>query len=148
MPAVRKALGTLTELELSLWSEEAGPSVLVDAGGRVYVRRPGGEVQSPDGARPLDPDLLDLIEPFSTREGTEGPHLQAPRPHVRIVPGKLSGSPHVLKTRVETIALAALDGRGLDADQIHTLYPMISPVAIGDALDFERQLQTNLRAAA
>jgi uncharacterized protein (DUF433 family) len=90
---------------------------------------------------------LDLIAPFQTELG-RGPNLYAPRPSLRIIPGKLSGSPHIVKTRTETIALAALRQRGLPDAKIAALYPLAPPVAIAEALDLEDELQGNLRAAA
>lgn len=148
MPAVLRALSALRDLDLSLWTEDGAPRVAVDRGGRVWLRPEQGDVQTTEGLRPLDADWLDLIEPFSTWEGTRGPNLQAPKPHLRIVPGKLSGSPHIVSTRIETIAIAALRDRGLDHEKIHQLYPVVAPVAIAEAIDLERQLRANLKAAA
>jgi hypothetical protein len=51
-------------------------------------------------------------------EGLKGPDLVRPKPELRIVPGKLSGSPHVAGTRVETTAIAALAKDGLDTERI------------------------------
>lgn len=148
MRAVKTALAALRELDLSLWSEEGAPRVAVDRGGRVWLRTELDTVQTVEGQRPLDADWLDLIEPFSTWEGTQGPNLQSPKPHLRIVPGKLSGSPHIVKTRIETIAISALRDRGLDHERIHRLYPIVQPVAIAEAIDLERELSENLKAAA
>ena len=148
MPAVRNALAALRELDLTLWTENGGPAVAVDRAGAVHLRIETGLVERVDGARPLDPDWLELIEPFSTGAQTEGPNLQAPRPNLRIVPGKLSGSPHIVSTRIETIAIAALEKRGLGSDRIHALYPIVAPGAIGEALELEHQLSRNLQLAA
>jgi len=148
MPAVRRALDALRDLDLGLWTEERGPTVLVDRGGNVHIRVAPGVVERPDGLRPFHPDWLDLIEPFSTSETIEGPNLQAPRPHLRIVPGKLSGSPHIANTRIETIAVAALADRRLSAEAIHSLYPAVSPGALAEAVDLEHQLRQNLKIAA
>ncbi len=147
MPAVKRALETLNELDLSLWTEEGGPAVMVDRGGRVWFRS-SGEVLASTGVRPLDPDWIDLIEPFTTRESTQGPNLQSPRPHLRIVPGKLSGSPHVVSTRIETVVLASFADRGFASEQIHQFYPVVSVGAIAEAIDLERQLIRNLKTAA
>lgn len=148
MPAVLRALAALRKLDLSLWTEEGAPRVAVDRAGGVFVRSADGSVQTPEGLRPLEEEWLELIEPFTTWEGTRGPNLQAPKPHLRIVPGKLSGSPHIVSTRIETIAIAALRDRGLDHDRIHMLYPVVSPIAIAEAIDLEKQLNANLKAAA
>jgi uncharacterized protein (DUF433 family) len=147
MPAVRKALNTLRELDLSLWTEETGPPVAVDRSGHVWLRTDGA-VRDAAGAAPLAPEWLDLIEPFSTREGSVGPDLQAPKPNLRIVPGKLAGSPHIAGSRIETVSLAALADRGLVEGQIHALYPAVAAIAIGEAIALEHQLRENLKAAA
>ena len=70
-----------------------------------------------------------------------------PRPSLRIVPGKLAGSPHIAQTRIETAAVGALGLRGLPNEVIHELYPEVEPRAIVDALDLESQLSRNLKAA-
>ncbi|MGH2884734.1 MAG: DUF433 domain-containing protein [Solirubrobacteraceae bacterium] len=146
MPTVRRALRGLRDLDLALWTEELGPSVAVDRSGHIYFDA-AGQVSTLTGQRPLNRDLLDLIAPFETEVGV-APNLYAPRPSLRIVPGKLSGSPHIVKTRIETVAIAALEERGLTEAKIAKLYPMAPPVAIGEALDLEHQLQTHLRSAA
>jgi integrase len=75
--------------------------------------------------------------------------LHAPRPHLRIVPGKLSGSPHIAHSRIETLAVAALASRGYETETIIKLYPHVRPaVAFNEAVDLEHQLVENLRAAA
>lgn len=148
MPVVRRALDSLRELDLRLWTDEGGPAVAVDRSGSVYLRTGPGRVETLAGAWPLDAELLDLIEPFSTTEATEGPNLQSPRPHLRIVPGKLAGSPHIVSSRIETVAIAALSDRGFDRERIHTLYPIVAPVAIGEAIELELQLRQNLKVAA
>jgi uncharacterized protein (DUF433 family) len=145
MSAVRLALGQLRDLDLELWTEERGPSVAVDRAGRVHFDAQGGVVDL-RGQRPLDPDMLDLIAPFETDQAS-APDLYAPRPSLRIVPGKLSGSPHIVRTRIETLALAALEERGLVEQKIAALYPIASELAISEALDLEHQLKQNLRAA-
>jgi uncharacterized protein (DUF433 family) len=147
MPVVRFALEKLRELDLELWTEDGGPTVSVDAGGHVYVTLRDEGVERIDGARPLDPDMLQLIEPFKTRT-THGPDLQKPRAHLRIVPGKLSGSPHVAHTRLETVTIASLRGRGFGTENIARLYPKVEPIALVEAIDLEQQLSGNLRAAA
>ncbi len=149
MPAVRRALAQLAELDLRLWSEETGPAVRVDRGGNVQVlSEPSPE--APGRQRALDvagQELLDVIEPFVAVEGPRGPDLVRPRPLLRIVPGKLGGAPHVAHTRLESQAVGALATSGLPQAKIYRLYPDIEPRAIDDALDLERQLEQNLRPA-
>lgn len=65
----------------------------------------------------------------------------------RIVPGKLSGSPNVRRTRVATQALAALSRR-LSSERIYALYPELDHDAVDEALDLEWQLESSLANAA
>jgi uncharacterized protein (DUF433 family) len=67
---------------------------------------------------------------------------------LRIVPGKLSGSPHIAHTRLETVTIAALRERGFLPANIERLYPRVQPIALAEAVDLEQQLDKNLRAAA
>jgi uncharacterized protein (DUF433 family) len=148
MNAVRRALRMLREdLDLELWNEEGGPSVRVDPAGRIYIETPDAGPETVEGQRPLDTELFDLIAPFETPV-SRAPDLTRPRPHLRIVPGKLSGSPHIERTRIETVTIAALTDRGYDSGKIERLYPAASPVALVEAVDLERQLNKDLRAAA
>ena len=147
MPAVKRALKALAELDLDLWTESGGPAVAVDRRGELYIHA-RETVETISGQSPLDADLLDLISPFPTSEGTKGPDLQAPRPRLRIVPGKLAGAPHVEHTRIETQALAALERRGMPTTKLRVLYPLTDDAALDQALDLEHQLATNLRLAA
>lgn len=146
MKAVRRALSEIAELKLGLWSEDDAPSVAVDRSGGIVIER-DGRAQRPGGQSILDPDMLDLLAPFASHEGLHGPDLSVPRPRLRIVPGKLGGSPHVIHTRLESQALGALAGSGLTQAKIYRLYPDVEPAAIEDALDLERQLAQNLRRA-
>ncbi len=144
MKAVRRALGEIDALELDVWSEDTAPSVKVDRSGGIVIEH-DGEAQRLGGQSIIDSDMLDLLAPFDTREGLHGPDLSIPRPRLRIVPGKLGGSPHVAHTRLESQALGALADSGLAQEKIYRLYPDIEPAAIEDALDLERQLSQNLQ---
>ena len=145
MPAVRRALKDLRALDLSIW-DRGRPALLVDANGQVHVKAEAG-VHNLD-RQVVSDDLLDLIAPFTTAEGTHGPDLATPRTELRIIPGKLSGSPHVAHTRLETRALAALARDGFDVARIQQLYPYVSTGQIDQALDLERQLDDNLHKRA
>jgi uncharacterized protein (DUF433 family) len=148
MRTIKFALKTLREeLDLDLWTEDGGPTVAVDRGGKV-IFTPQGTPMAANLQQVFGPGVVDILEPFPTRGGTQGPDLRAPRPRLRIVPGKLAGSPHIERTRVETIALGALVHRGLDIGKVYTLYPTVDPAAIDEAIDLERQLAHNLAVAA
>ncbi len=120
MRLVKRALAALEALDLALWDEDTGPSVAVDRRGEIHIEAPDG-VAALSGQQPID--LLDLIRPFPSRRGIMGPDLHAPRPLLRIVPGKLAGSPHVAHTRVETRALAALAQRGMPGARLSSPLP-------------------------
>jgi len=141
MQAIRRALARLRALGAPLWRAE-GTSLWVDADGEVHVRGPAG-FETRQGQLFL-PGTLDLVAPFTTREGLRGPDLVRPRPALSIAPGKLSGSPHIAHTRLETRVLRALERDGLDIAAIQELYPCVAAPAIAEALDLERQLEGNL----
>jgi uncharacterized protein (DUF433 family) len=151
MPAVRRALAQLAELDMALWTEDTGPAVRVDRAGRILLASRPTLEQTIDRQRLLEPtdrDVFDILAPFPTAGGGRGPDLLAPRPQLRIVPGKLGGSPHVVHTRLESQAVAALADGGLPTAKIYRLYPDVPQPGINDALDLERQLAENLRRAA
>jgi uncharacterized protein (DUF433 family) len=147
MRAVRRALKELGKVDLDLWLEDAGPSVAVDRRGEIVLDL-RDHPRHADGQQLLDADQFQLLRPFEITRELRGPDLVTPRPRLRIVPGKLSGAPHVHRTRIETEALAALARRGMADERIVLLYPAIDKVDVSDALDLERQLQPDLRVAA
>jgi hypothetical protein len=145
MSVVRAALAELDRIDVGVWDEEHGYMVRVSRDGHVYV---GPEERSVplDGQLPLN--QLDLIAPFESEEGIRGPDLFAPRPKLRILAGKLAGAPHLLRTRLETEALAAIANRGIDMERLYGLYPKFDRAAIDQALDLEAQLARNLQPMA
>ena len=150
MAEVRRVLQRLDAEGLDIWSQagqDASASPLVvDRNGRIFVRGLDG-VQDSTGQLVLDEDVLDLLGVFQA-EGGGGPDLIRPRPHLRIVPGKLSGEPHVERTRIATSSIAALHRRGYPAELIAELYPDVDATAIAEAIALEGQLADNLSAAA
>jgi uncharacterized protein (DUF433 family) len=150
VPVIRRALSALRKLDLDVWSEEHGATLLVDRGGTLHWQRDGVVSPIPGpraGEQLVEPELLDLMAPFQVVKGQEGPDLRQPRPMLRIIPGKLAGSPHIVNTRIETVAIGALAGRGMSAALIAELYPTVGKPAIQDALDLEGQLARNVAAA-
>lgn len=140
MPKVRRALLLLDELGLNLWDGDASSSspLLVDGVGEIFVRI--GDVVLNVDRQPvlLQEGVLGLTAPF--REGGgDGPDLIRPRPHLRIIPSKVTGEPHIEHSRVTTQTVAALAARGFATDQIAALYD-ISAVAVQEGIDLERQL--------
>jgi uncharacterized protein (DUF433 family) len=145
MAAVRRALKSLGDLDAPVW-RTGEPTLFVDESGKIYMKPPAGRQDIED--RMEKAEFLNLVAPFSTAEGTRGPDLVRPRPDLRIVPGRISGSPHIAGTRLETRALAALRADGFDDGAIYELYPYVTSAQIGEALDLEAQLAENLRRAA
>lgn len=145
MSVVREALSELEKVDLDLWEQERGFMVRVDRSGVVHVG-PREEAKTLDPQLPLED--LDLLEPFEAESGIQGPNLVAPRPQLRIVPGKLAGAPHLLHTRLETEALAAIAARSPEKENVYRLYPNFDRDAIDQALDLERQLARNLEPVA
>jgi uncharacterized protein (DUF433 family) len=145
LPAVRRALRELGHLAIPLLRDDR-PSVLVDTKGQIHIDATAHVTTV--GGQLVAPDTLDLIAPFTTLEGGTGPDLLRPRPQLRIVPGKLGGSPHVEHTRLETLALASLSADGLTTEQIRDLYPYVENAQILEALDLEAQLARNLTLVA
>lgn len=142
MTGIRRALRKLGALELELF-ERGRPTIGVSRGGEVVIMPPGRPPELTSGQL-LNQGLIDIIAPFETRKGVRGPDLNTPRPLLRIVPGKLAGSPHVVDTRVETRVLAALAARGFSTDKIRRLYPSLERAAIEQAIDLENALAENL----
>lgn len=145
MSIVREALAELDRIDLDLWDEEDGYMVRVSREGEVYVG-PAEDSVPVGGQLPLH--NLDLIEPFESEAGIRGPDLFAPRPRLRIIASKLAGAPHLLRTRLETEALAAIAQRGIDKAKLYGLYPSFDKTAINEALDLEAQLARNLEPVA
>lgn len=140
MSDVRRALAELDELGLDIWSSSydgPGTPLGVDRTGRIYVDV-GERIETTHREGVIE-EALDLLGPFDTEEG-QGPDLIRPRPHLRIVPGKVSGEPHLDHSRITTLTIASLYGRFGDVSKVAALYPDVSQHAIQDAIDLERQL--------
>jgi uncharacterized protein (DUF433 family) len=141
MRDVRQALGQLDEQRLDLWDGRAGASPLyVDRSGRIVIVKADTAVDV--RGQGLVSDWLDLLGPFEGAEGTSGPDLRRPRAHLRIVPGKCAGEPHLEGSRLTTMTIAALVGRGYGVDDLARLYPDESPESIAEAIDLEQSLGT------
>ena len=147
MPQVRQALKMLDEYDLDPWSPSSpGTSpLLVDRGGRIFLRINGEVVDLHGQPSMLDEQVLELTAPF-TSAGGDGPDLLCPRPHLRIVPAKVAGEPHIERSRLTSQTVAALADRGYDPAQIASMYDEPEQ-AIREAIDLERQLAGSLVAA-
>lgn len=141
MRQVRSALEQLDAAGVDLWSAgESGHStpLCVDRSGTVFIRE-GDSARSHAGQAALSDDLLDVLGPFDSGDGW-GPDLRQPMPHLRIVPGKVSGEPHLAHSRLTTPSVAALAERGFSVEQIRRLYPDESAEALKEAIELEHLL--------
>lgn len=148
LPTVREALASVVERGLPIWSYEGGrhdSAILVDRDGKIWIRD-DGELLHADGQRGLE-NVLNLLGPFASDGYVEGPDLLRPRPHLRIIPGRVSGEPHLEHSRISTLTLVALANRGLTIDQIASLYPDQRTDAIEEAVELERSLAIRPAAA-
>lgn len=153
--SMRRVKGTIRAIEDA--SSRMGEAIAsgavtihVDRSGKTYMHsHRGAELIGPNERRRLlGKEMLDPLAQFSIDSLLSGPDLRRPRPTLRIVPGKLTGEPHVAETRIETRVLEALFAKGFEEDQILGMYPDLSPAALFEAVDLERQLSHNLLKAA
>ena len=139
MPQVKETLEELEFRGLDIWAEEpheSGTPLLVNIDGRVHLS--DGWAAGTHGQMSLVP-MLDLLGPFGTGN-RNGPDLIRPRPGIRIVPGKVSGEPHLVGSRITTKSVAALYRRFGDLTPVAALYPEASPETIAQAIDLENTL--------
>jgi uncharacterized protein (DUF433 family) len=146
--AVRRARTKLASLDLDLWTDDGGPSIRVDHRGDVWLATQPSLERAEDSQRALggadaEDTVLEVLAPFQTSVA-RGPDLVCPRPQLRIVPGKLGGSPHIRSTRIESQSVGALTASGLPTARIYQLYPDVGHPAIDQAIDLEQQLAGNL----
>jgi len=151
MSAVRAALEVAATHGVDFWGaggrSAAASSLRVDRSGHVWVQGSNGETLNAwgDPSLRLEGPSLDLLAPF-TLEDRQGPDLVTPMPHLRIVPAKVAGEPHVEGSRITSRSLAALAARGLELGRIGDLYGLSEGV-VGEAVELEARLNP-ARAAA
>ena len=139
MPQVREALEQLERRDLDLWAEnpqQNGSPLRVDQAGRVHLDY--GWAASTSGQMGMLP-LLDLLGPFEIGQD-HGPDLIRPRSRLRIIPGKVSGEPHLENSRITTRAIHALYKRKGDLGGVATLYPHVAHEALEQAFHLEHGL--------
>jgi uncharacterized protein (DUF433 family) len=142
LAAVEKLGDRLREHSVTVWVDPVG-GLVVDVEGEVFVPLSRGLAQ---GLAHLEG--LNLVEAWQGDGGVIGPHLFEPRATLRIIPGKLSGEPHVVDTRIPTKMLSTLRTRGLEVPGIIELYPRLTQENVEEAIALEGQLERNLRAVA
>ena len=140
MNEVRRALAELDDRDLDIWTQDArwrAPPLRVDPTGRIYIET-DRRVETTYREGVFD-EVLDLLGPFHV--GNErGPDLINPKPHLRIIPGKVSGELHFVDSRITTQAIAALHKRFRDVARVVALYPELDTVAVEEAIELEAEL--------
>jgi DNA-binding transcriptional MerR regulator/uncharacterized protein (DUF433 family) len=135
MADVRRMLDQLSD---ELWAvDQLGrdiPTVKVTRSGQVI--RVIGPAETLLGQRVFEGDAFDLFAPFDA-----GPDLRVPRRHLRIVPGKVAGEPHLAHSRLTSCDVAGLSRRGFTLEEISELYPDEVPQALSEAIDLEASLR-------
>jgi uncharacterized protein (DUF433 family) len=136
--SIEKIRTALRELdEEGIPRQKLADLVVVSDGGDLLFRFDDRPLQTADAARQqVMENVLRVTAPYLGR----GPDLLEPRPHIRIRPGKLCGEPHLADTRVKTAVLYALTLDGYPDAQIMRMYPEVTPLLLGEAVDLERQL--------
>jgi len=111
--------------------------LLVDRMGHLYVRMDGATVCVEDGTQQVAEVILDdLVAAYNG-----APDLLRPGPRLRIVPGKLSGEPHIEGTRISTASVYALREGGYTVEQMLGFYPEVTAVELRSAVELEERLQ-------
>lgn len=82
---------------------------------------------------------MDLLGPFEG-DRRRGPDLVRPGPNLRIIPGRVSGEPHLVGSRITTQVAAALHRNIADVEKIAALYPGFDASIFEEAIEFELSL--------
>ena len=139
MRLVREALEDLNRKGIDIWDDSRGrpdTPLRVDSSAGIWEVSKG--VTKPDGTQAL-PGVLELLGPFEYGDQI-GPDLICPRPSLRIIPGKVSGEPHLAGSRITTRTAAALFEKFQDYDRVAELYPGFDTRSFKEAIQFEHSL--------
>jgi len=143
MAKVRRALEGLKGLDLGIL-ESGRPTIVVTAQGEIVIDVEALPLQRAEDGQYVARDLVNVLGPFEGLEGMRGPDLAWPRPTVQILPGKISGAPHIVGTRLSTESIFALKRRGFDLENLARIYPFVEPTALREGVDLEEQLEGNV----
>ena len=105
----------------------------ISPSGTLYLQHNGPAFRPASGQSAME-TVLGLISLG------DGPDLLQPRPLLRILPGKLSGEPHIAGTRIASATVFALSKSGLSVAEIQRLYPRVDPAALSEAIELETAL--------
>ena len=140
MSNVRWALDELEQRRLDIWADstkQQGSPLRVTVSGEIILMDEVDVIQQ--GTQQALPGMLNLLGPFDYGE-SKAPDLLRPRPHLCIVPGKVSGEPHIEGSRITSQVIAALYNRTHSVQTISEMYPGFSTVHFEEAVDLERSL--------
>jgi uncharacterized protein (DUF433 family)/DNA-binding transcriptional MerR regulator len=133
---IREALDEIREMGFP--QGEVHWAITIDAAGRIYVvTGAGGAVRATPGRQAAMEGVLDLVKPYKDA----APDLLEPRPLLRILPGKLHGEPHILRTRIPSEAVYGLHKEGYSLPEIAEMFPGASSEGFQQAIEFERGLE-------
>ncbi len=142
LPRIRRAVGTLRELEATEW-EHLSKYRLARTAETIIVETPRGEILDLERApgTVLERILMrDVLGVFESRDGREVPALERPRPFLTVDARVLGGYPVVAGSRVPFDSVASLADEGAAGAEIIELYPSVNPRGIPDAQDFARHV--------
>ncbi len=132
MPEVRAMVASLERSFAR--RDEALSRVQVTRDGRIVLDDPDHQMLVASGQILLS-DVLELVKPFG-----DGPDLLRPAKGMRIIPGKLSGEPHVEGTRIPTRTIYELFRAGYLTGSIVSLFPELSLESVESAISLEAKL--------
>ena len=141
MPEVRRALERLADHGQDIWDTSLPfeSPIRVTRDGRVLLwSEHRGGLEDVAGQHTL-PGVLNVLAPFES-EGQKGPDLVKPRPLLRIIPGRMAGEPHLLGSRLTSLAVFSLWEQGYTVPEIAAMYPTDDPEAVAEAIDLEDEL--------
>ena len=131
--------GCVTAHITDIWDDSGShpdSPLRVDSSANIFIV--DENVARVGGQQPLT-GVLDLLGPFES-DGRWGPDLVRPRPNLRIIPGRVSGEPHLAGSRITTQVAAALRRNIADVEKIAALYPGFDASIFEEAIEFEFSL--------
>lgn len=136
MQEVRAALRALTDGGME--ASDASELIAVTRAGRIFFDT-SERLEDLSGQRAMR-GILPVVRPFES-----GVDLLTPGEGLRILPGKLSGEPHLEDTRLATTTVFSLAERDFTSVQIAAMYPEVPARGIIAAIKMESTLVSSAR---
>lgn len=134
MPEIRRLVDILSSVCFT--PAELAELVAVSDRGRIFVSVGESWRLASTGQFTLG-RMLRLTSPYE-----QSPDLLKPRPALAILPGKLSGQPHIQGSRVPTLDLYVLNRKGYAPETLADMFAGVTVESIWEAIEFERSLST------